>query len=364
MFELVPHPYIYCASYDNNSWEEEYIEKKHCRSIEEEEKLPPEERDALRKERNSLARLPFVNYTNQYGLGCFEGLKAFPRKDGNLWLFRPEENARRMERSMRGLLFPVMPADRLEKAILETVRLNRDISYTPSYSSAWENDNFGSAHSVYIRPFTYAESGIGVNVSLNPYLLIVCTTVGSYFRGNEKNAVVTSKRIRATPGGTGSYKATANYTISILAKHEATSAGYMEAIFLDSKEGRFIEEGSSANFFCLLRDQTLVTPALTDTILPGITRQSLLTLARDLGYKTEERDIDLEEVFEEGEECFLSGTASGVTFIGSLTHEGKEKVFGKGKEGPLAKELQRRLKGIQYGILDDPYGWMRPVPSS
>jgi branched-chain amino acid aminotransferase len=183
------------------------------------------------------------------------------------------------------------------------------------------------------------------------------TPVGSYFKqGNSK--AVTTRRVRANPGGTGWIKADSNYVTSALAKREAELAGYMEAVFLDAKEHSYFEEGSSCNIFFVMKDGTLVTPSLEDTILPGINRRSILILAAEKGIRVAERRISVKEVFSKAKECFVSGTAAGITSIESLTHEGKEAVFCGRAMGDVTRALLRVLKGIQYGALADTHGWM------
>ncbi|GHU82324.1 hypothetical protein FACS189468_6400 [Spirochaetia bacterium] len=205
--------------------------------------------------------------------------------------------------------------------------------------------------------FSYAEGGVGVNISRAPWVVIVATPVSSYFSGGNSDAVITD-RIRATPHGTGWIKASSNYVISALAKHEAAEAGYMECIYLDAVHRKYVEEGSSCNIFFYLKSGELVTPELGDTILPGITRASIIELARDRGVKVTERKIGIDEVFAEGKECFVSGTAAGATPIESLTHQGKKVIFNDGKVGDLTAELRDTLKGIQYGTIPDTKGWM------
>jgi branched-chain amino acid aminotransferase len=217
-----------------------------------------------------------------------------------------------------------------------------------------------SADSVYIRPFTLAEGGIGVNISKEPWVMVINTPVSAYFSGGNSDAVIT-ERIRATPKGTGWIKACSNYAIAALAKHEAVDAGYMECVFLDATHRKYIEEGSSCNIFFYLKSGELVTPELGDTILPGITRASIIELARDRGIKTSERKIAIEEALEETKECFVSGTAAGATPITSLTWQGKKTVFNNGKAGELTAEIQNTIKGIQYGALPDTKGWLVPV---
>ena len=356
-FTLEMFPHVYTAKFTGESWEESFIEKEHG-TYEDELKMDEKSRNELLASRNSFPQMPLVNYTTQYGMGCFEGLKAFPQKNGGIKLFRPDENAKRMNKSMEGLMMPPIEVDRLIQATLMMVRKNAESGFAVKYDSAWERDNYLSGHALYVRPFTYSEPGIGVNLSHFPWVVIVATPVGAYFEEGESNAAVTSDMIRATKNGTGWIKCDANYVISTLAKKRAMAEGYMEAIFLDAEEHRYIEEGSSCNFFCLMKDGTLVTPELGDTILPGITRKSILQLAADRNIKTEERKLSVEEVFAEGKECFVSGTAAGLTPINSLTHLGKKKVFNEKGTGEVSESLLIELKGIQYGAIEDRYNWM------
>jgi branched-chain amino acid aminotransferase len=237
---------------------------------------------------------------------------------------------------------------------------NKAIGFAPSYDPAWAADDFVFGSAVYVRPFTYAEPGIGVGISRCPWVIVVTTPVGSYFKpGNSK--AVTTKRVRANPGGTGWIKADSNYVTSALAKKEAELAGYMEAVFLDAREHTYFEEGSSCNIFFVMKDGTLVTPSLEDTILPGITRRTVLVLAKEKGITTEERRVSVQEAFSQVRECFVSGTAAGITPIESITHDGREAVFCSRAIGETTRELLRTLKGIQYGALADAHGWMFPA---
>jgi branched-chain amino acid aminotransferase len=359
-FTLEIYPWVYLAKYGpSDTWEERYVEKEHL-SPQEEAALPEEQQQELLRKRNSFAELPLVNYTTQYGLGCFEGLKAFPQKDGTLKIFRPDGNAARMYNSMKGLHMPPYPQELFLEAVRQVVRRNRELGFAPAYDPAWEKDSFVGGHSVYIRPFAYSEGGIGVNLSTHPWVVIITTPVGSYFKPGRARAVTTSQ-VRAHRGGTGWIKCASNYVTSALAKKEAESEGYLEAVFLDAEEQRYVEEGSSCNLFFRLRNGTLVTPSLEDTILPGITRRSILQIAADKGIQTEERRVSVEEVFSEAVECFASGTAAGVTSFESLTHKGEEVVFGDGKMGEFSAHALKTLKGIQYGLLEDSYGWMVAV---
>jgi branched-chain amino acid aminotransferase len=359
-FTLEVNPFVYLAEYtESGDWREQYIEKPH-RTPAEEEKLDNGQRTDLLAQRNSFPELPLVNYTTQYGMGCFEGLKALPQKDGRLKLFRPDENAKRMETSMKGLMMPTYPPSLFVAAVKKTVALNKKIGFAPVYDPSWEKNNFIDGHSIYVRPFSYSEGAIGLGISKHPHIVIVTTHVGTYFQAAKPSAVTTDM-IRATPHGTGWIKCDANYVAATLAKKKAEAAGYMEAIFLDCREGKYIEEGSSCNIFFLLKSGVLVTPDLGDTILPGITRKSILTIAADAGIKTEERRISIEEVQSESKEVFVTGTAAGISWIDSVTHKGKTAVFNNGKMGETTTHLLHTLKGIQYGAEEDKYGWMFDV---
>jgi branched-chain amino acid aminotransferase len=362
-FTLSIYPWVFIAKYDGNgAWKSEYREQPHG-TPDEEAAMSPEDLDALLARRNSFPDLPLVNYTSQYGLGCFEGLKSLPQPGGGLKTFRPDQNAARLARSMEGLHMTPFPEELFLEAVDTLLSRNAAVGFIPVYDPEWEGDNFASGHSVYIRPFTYSEPAIGLSLSMSPWVVIVTTPVGSYFRPGNHKAVTTDK-VRAHPGGTGWIKCDANYVTPILVKRAAETEGYMEAVFLDAKEGRYVEEGSSCNIFFLLKDGTLVTPSLEDTILPGITRRSILDLAADMGIPTEERRVDIAEVLSDVNEAFVTGTAAGVAYIESMTHRGKTSVFNNGKIGDVTLELQKTLKGIQYGAVPDSHGWMRPAPGT
>jgi len=337
-FSLAIYPWVYTAkSTGNKNWDEKYTLKPH-KTPEEEAAMSETELESLHASRNSFPELPLVNYTTQYGMGCFEGMKAYPQKDGTLKIFRPDENAARFARSMQGLGMPPFPPDLFVKAGKEVVRKNMEIGFYPKYNSEWEKDNFIFGESVYLRPFSYAEPGIGLGISHEPWVVFVSTPVGAYFKPGRTKARI-SNSIRATKGGTG----------------------WIKTIFLDAENREYVEEGSSCNIFFLLKNGTLVTPELEDTILPGITRKSLLTLAKDMGVKTEERKISIKEAMSESKECFVTGTAAGLSYIESITKEDKTAVFNNGKMGELSLGLLKTLKGIQYGTVEDKFGWMYTV---
>ncbi len=359
-FTLAVLPWVYIGKYnEDEKWIGDFTEKPH-RTPQEEAAMGDEDLSKLHEQRNSFPELPLVNYTTQYGMGCFEGMKAFPQKDGSLKLFRPDQNGERFHNSLIGLKSPGFPVEMFIDAAKGIVRRNQKLGFAPTYDSAWEKDDFLSAESVYIRPFSYSEPAIGLGVSKHPWVIFASTMVGAYFAPGNSKGVVTDK-VRAFKGGTGWIKCDANYVVPILAKKEAEAQGYMEAIFLDAEKRTFLEEGSSSNIFVLLKDDTLVTPELGDTILPGITRNSILQLSKDLGIKTEERKISIEEAMSEGKECFVSGTAAGLSYIESITRGAKTSVFNNGKMGDVSKLLLNTLKGIQYGKIEDKHGWMYSV---
>lgn len=358
-FKLSVYPWIHQARFNGKTWEEEYIEQAH-HTLEKERAMSDEEYTALVDSRNSLPHLPLVNYSTQYGLSCFEGLKAFPQPDGSLKMFRPDRNCARMAASMKGLRMPPIDEKLLLNAMKETVRRNAAIGFTPKYNPVWEKDFWQNGDAVYIRPFSYSEGGIGINLSYLPWVITICTTVSQYFTPGTNDAV-TSKRTRATHNGIGQIKASANYVTSILAKAEAIDDGYIEAIFLDAANRHYIEEGSSSNFFALFPGDRLVTPAIGDTILPGVTRESIIVIAREVGLDMIEGDVLLDDVLSDAVECFVTGTAAGVTPLSSLTHLGRKQEFSSLEENSVAMHFLKELKGIQYGAVRDKYDWMLEV---
>jgi branched-chain amino acid aminotransferase len=355
-FNLEMYPIVYLAQYnpETKGWDEKWIESDRI-PFDELKKMNETARNEVLIKRNDLG-LPGVSYTSQYGYGCFEGMKAFPTKSGSMAIFRPDRNAARFANSMKGLKTPAFPEDMYVKACLEFVRKNAELGYVPSYNNEWEEDNYASASAVYIRPFMNSEGAIGVGIAKAPYVIICGTTVSSYFKGGNTKAI-TTKRIRATKHGTGWIKCASNYVISALAKKEAEEAGFMEVVFLDADDHTYVQEGSSCNIFFVLKNGKLVTPDLGDTILPGITRESTIELARDLGMTVEERQISIDEVMTDVKECFVTGTAAGLTPIESVTHNGKEAVFNNRQPGETAVKIQKTLKGMQYGAINDTKNW-------
>ena len=355
-FTLEMYPINYVATYNptTKKWDEKWVEVDTI-TFADLQAMNEKERAEVYAKRNQLG-LPSVSYTSQYGLGCFEGMKAFPTKSGDTCIFRPDRNAKRFANSMEGLFCPRFPEDMFVNASAEFLRRNAALGYIPEYDSEWEKDNYASAKAVYMRPFMNSEGAIGLGCSAAPMVVICATTVSSYFKGGNTKAT-TTKKVRATPGGTGWIKAASNYVISILAKKEAENAGFMEVVYLDSEEKKYIQEGSSCNIFFVLEDGTLVTPELGDTILPGITRSSVLTLAEQQGFKTQERKVSIDEVMDDAIECFVTGTAAAITPIESITHNGVEKVFNDRKAGPVGQKIQYLIKGGQYGLVEDVNNW-------
>lgn len=356
-FSLNLYPITYFAKYnlETQTWEENWLKSDDV-TYAELAAMPEDERKAILDRRN-LMQLPAVSYTSQYAYGCFEGMKGFPTKNGGVAIFRPEENAKRFYNSMKALYCPPFPVDQFVRASVEFVRRNAELGYVPEYNADWEKTDYADADSIYIRPFMNSEGAIGVGCARQPYVIICATTVSAYFKPGLDGAVIT-KRVRATPNGTGFIKCASNYVISALAKKEAEDAGFVECVYLDAEEHKYFQEGSSCNLFFVLKSGTLVTPELGDTILPGITRKSVIALAREVGITVEERKISVEEVQQEAVECFVTGTAAGISPMSSLTDlEGKKVVFGDGSEGETARKLQHMLKGRQYGLLEDPNHW-------
>lgn len=355
-FVFNPYPIRYQAKYNlqEQNWHEEFQTLAH---VKDEHVLPVREREALLMKRN-YAELPLVNYSTQYGVSCFEGLKAYPHASGGMALFRPNENAKRFYNSMKGIFMPPFPPESFTHAVRRVICDSRALGYSPEFQETWKENNFATAQSIYLRPFSYSEGGLGVSISTEPWVIIMATEVGNYFEIVDCPSLIVSKRIRATVNGTGAIKCAANYLTSALAKKEAQDVGYNEPLFLDAEKRMYVEECSSCNVFFVLQDNTIVTPELSDTILPGITRDSIITLAHDAGYTVEERKISIDEVMKNARECFTTGTAVGVCHFGKLTYKNKTVQFGDGRIGAVSKEMQRNLKLIQHGLMPDVHNWL------
>ncbi len=287
-----------------------------------------------------------------YGQESFEGLKIYESEDGRVLSFRVEENAKRMQRSAEALSMQAPPTELFVEAVERVVKANA--RFIPPY---------GSGATLYVRPLLFGSGPrIGVAPSDEYLFLVFVTPVGPYFkRGFSPTKLVVEQEFdRAAPNGVGAAKAGGNYAAGMRATVKAKSAGFGEALYLDSREHKFIDELGAANFFGITRDKAYVTPK-SPSILPSITNMSLRTIAADLGYRVEERPVRLEELndFAEAGAC---GTAAVITPIESITVRGKEIVYLKdGKPGPYCTELYEALTGIQFGGRPDPYGWTRQI---
>jgi branched-chain amino acid aminotransferase len=291
-----------------------------------------------------------------YGQGIFEGLKAYRWQNGEIWLFRPRDNYERLNFSARRLCMPEIKTDDALETTRELVRLEKD----------WVPSEPGS--SLYIRPTMIAtEVAVGVHVASKYLFYIIVGPVGAYYPQGfgPTDIYITEKYTRAAVGGLGEAKTMANYAASLLAQEEAHELGYTQVLWLDPVERKYVEEVGTSNIFFYLGEE-LVTPALTGTILAGITRDSVIHMARDWGMKVSERRISLDEVLaalERGtlKEAFATGTAAVISPVGKLAYRGKTYPVNNGNVGPLAQKLYDTIMGIQYGKVKDPYGWMEKV---
>ena len=286
----------------------------------------------------------------QYAQTCFEGLKAYTTVDGRIVCFRPDLNASRMADSCRRMKMPVFDEERFVQAVVETVRANAQ--WVPPY---------GSGASLYLRPYMFGSNPvIGVKPASEFQFRVFATPVGPYFKGGVKPLTLRiSDFDRAAPRGTGHIKAGLNYAMSLYAIVDAHEQGYDENVYLDSATRTYIEETGGANMIFITKDGKLVTPK-SNTILPSITRRSLLQVAKDyLGMEVEEREVALAELGEFAE-CGLCGTAAVISPVGKIVDHGKEICFPSGMEGmgPVTKKLYDTLRGIQMGEIEAPEGWI------
>ncbi len=286
----------------------------------------------------------------QYAQTCFEGLKAYTTEDGKIVCFRPDLNASRMKDSCVRLRMPVFPEDKFVEAVKEVVKANAD--YVPPY---------GSGATLYIRPYEFGISPvIGVKPADEYQFRIFCTPVGPYFKGGAKPIVIrTCDYDRAAPHGTGHIKAGLNYAMSLYQIVEAHDEGYAENMYLDPATRSKVEETGGANFIFITKDGTLVT-LKSDSILPSITRRSLMIVAEKyLGMKVEHREVLLSEL-KDFAECGLCGTAAVISPVGKIHTPEGDICFPSGMEemGPYTKKLYDTLTGIQMGRIEAPEGWI------
>jgi branched-chain amino acid aminotransferase len=289
----------------------------------------------------------------QYSQSCFEGMKAYTTENGHTVIFRPDMNASRMADSCRRLEMPVFPEDKFVEAIAETVRANED--WVPPY---------GSGASLYIRPYMFGSNPvIGVKPADEYQFRVFTTPVGPYFKGGAKPLTIkVSDFDRAAPHGTGHIKAGLNYAMSLHAIVTAHAEGYAENMYLDPATRTKVEETGGANFLFVTKDGKVVTPK-SDSILPSITRRSLVHVAKEyLGLEVEEREVLFDEV-KDFAECGLCGTAAVISPVGKIVDHGKEICLPSGMDemGPVTKKLYETLTGIQMGRIEAPKGWIHVI---
>lgn len=284
----------------------------------------------------------------QYAQTCFEGLKAYTTKDGKVVCFRPDLNAERMIESCERLKMPVFPKERFLEAVRQVVEANKD--WVPPY---------GSGASLYLRPFMFGyDAVIGVKPANEYQFRVFATPVGPYFKGGAKPITVRISDLdRAAPRGTGHVKAGLNYAMSLYNIVDAHEQGFDENIYPDSATRTYIEETGGANIIFIAKDGTVVTPK-SDTILPSITRRSIMHVAEHvLGMKVEQRKVRVDELADFAE-CGLCGTAAVISPVGKIVDHGKEIVYGMEDMGPVTKRLYDTLRGIQMGTVGAPEGWI------
>lgn len=289
----------------------------------------------------------------QYAQTCFEGMKAYTTSDGRIVVFRPDLNAQRMEDSCKRLEMPVFPKEKFVDAICKVVKANSD--FVPPY---------GTGATLYIRPYMFGSSAvIGVKPAEEYQFRVFTTPVGPYFKGGAKPITIkVSDFDRAAPHGTGHIKAGLNYAMSLHAIVTAHQEGFDENMYLDAATRTKVEETGGANFLFVTKDNKVVTPK-SNSILPSITRRSLMYVAEHyLGLEVEQREVYFDEV-KDFAECGLCGTAAVISPVGKINDHGKEICFPSGMEemGPVTKKLYETLTGIQMGKIDAPEGWIKEI---
>ncbi|MBW1600099.1 branched-chain amino acid aminotransferase [Streptomyces sp. JJ38] len=298
-----------------------------------------------------------ANMTLHYAQTIFEGLKAYRQADGTVATFRPEANALRFQRSARRLAMPELPVETFIEAC--DLLVQQDVDWVPGVGE----------ESLYLRPFMFAsEVGLGVRPADEYLFVVIASPAGPYFPQGVKPVSVwlSEEYVRAAPGGMGEAKTGGNYAASLVAQAEAAAQGCDQVVWLDAIERRYIEEMGGMNLYFVLGsgdDAKVVTPELTGTLLPGITRDSLLAIAADMGYGTEERRISTEE-WREGNasgaitEVFACGTAAVITPVGSVKSARGNWTVGDGEPGPITMKLRESLLALQSGRRPDPHAWM------
>ncbi|MEJ2640535.1 MAG: branched-chain amino acid aminotransferase [Desulfosarcinaceae bacterium] len=291
-----------------------------------------------------------------YGQGVFEGLKAYHTTSGKIQLFRPQENFKRLNNSCRLLCIPAFDEAEALAALKELLRIEKNwIPKAPETS-------------LYIRPTIVAmDPFLGVRASHTYRFFIILSPVGAYYAEgfNPVKILVTKEHVRAVRGGMGEAKTMGNYAASLLAGEKAHEAGYTQVLWLDGVRQTYVEEVGSMNIFFVIGDE-LVTPELNGSILPGITRDSVIKLAHSWGMPVRERKIAIDEVIQAHEdglltEVFGSGTAAVISPVGELKYDDRVITIGEGKVGPVSQKLFDAIKAIQYGEGEDPMGWVEPL---
>jgi len=292
-----------------------------------------------------------------YAQEIFEGLKAYVHADGSVWLFRPDANAARMQRSAHRLALPELPTDWFLGSIRSLVEADRE--WVPA----------GGEKSLYLRPFMFAsEVFLGVRPSQHVTYSVIASPAGAYFAGGVQAVSIwlSSEYSRAGAGGTGAAKCGGNYAASLLPQQEAAEHGCAQVAFLDSTEQKWIEELGGMNLYFVQSDGSIVTPELSGSILEGITRDSIMQIGRDLGHEVVERRVSIDE-WRQGAadgtitEVFACGTAAVVTPVASLKWDGGEAVSGDGQPGKITTDIRSALVDVQYGRAEDHHGWMQRV---
>lgn len=292
-----------------------------------------------------------------YGQAIFEGLKAYRGKDDRIYLFRPTANLERMNISAERMCMPTIQVADVLEAMITLVQTDR--AWVPRVEGA----------SLYIRPTMVAtEAALGVRPAKRYLFFIILSPVGAYYPEgfNPVKIYITDQFVRAVPGGVGHVKTAGNYAASIMAAVEAQQKGFTQVLWLDAVHRQYIEEVGTMNIFFVQGDE-VITPPLSGSILPGVTRDSVLRLVRDWGYTVKERPITVEEVFSANSkgllrEAFGTGTAAVISPVGSLFFQGKTCTINGGQTGQLAQRLFDELFAIQYGHKEDPYGWRVALP--
>ena len=302
-----------------------------------------------------------------YAQEIFEGLKAYRQADGGVWLFRPEKNAERMARSAARLALPVLAGEDFLGSIEALVAA--DAAWVPAGSGADGAPTLNAEKSLYLRPFLFAsEAFLGVRAAQRVTYCCIASPAGPYFTGgvHPVRIWISTRYARSGPGGTGAAKCGGNYAASLVAQAEAAAEGFDQVLFADAAEKTWVEELGGMNVYLVTTEGELITPELNGSILEGVTRDSILTLAADFGLTPVERRVSLAELTEGIDsglvnELFACGTAAVVTPVGLIAGDDGEHKVSAGETGEVTSALRTKLLDIQYGRAEDAYGWMRRI---